>query len=663
MKPPLLATAQRRLGEAVRWFVRGGLPRALVAAAFLLVLGMYCTNDDHGGDPAAPRGDGTYRPVLARGDGHMMYLMARSTALDLDWNFDNDLGELGDPWGQPRGPDGHKVIPHPIGPPLVWTPLIWTAHGLAKLGNVFGADIPAHGYTEWHQRFVFLSGVFAACGAILLGMWAARRLIGGRWAPAYAGVAVLLGTSLTYYATYMASYGHALDALACAGFLGYWAVTIGRRDRRRWVVLGLLLGLAMLIRMQELGLGIVVALEVCVLGVRELRAGAPRRAASAVLGGAAVLGIALVVFFPQLLYWKLTYGGFLDAPQGGAYTRLGSPMILELLYSARNGWFSTHPLAYAGVLGLCFVPARARLAALGLVLAVAVQVYLNSTIFDYWGMASFGNRRLCSMTLPLVVGLATLIWRCGRLVARWPRVPRVAWHAVAIAVLAPFVAWNLWRVTDYKAGKPAPDGLEPSCCAKLPRRFGGPLAFVYTKLGNPFQFPANAIFALRHDVELQRWDVAVGNYPVLPPSNLLFEDRLAGQKGRWRLGHPAAEPYLIGAWSGPQFDERWFRWTLAPVVRALVPNLLPHDQHLTVWLSPGGAPKAVKVRWNGHVIFDGELAPGWNPIGFLLRDHAVGEHELTIESALAPFVPLASEAVVPRGPVGVAFGDIDVELR
>jgi len=35
---------------------------------------------------------------------------------------------------------------------------------------------------------------------------------------------------------------------------------------------------------------------------------------------------------------------------------------------------------------------------------------------------------------------------------------------------------------------------------------------VYDRVGNPFEFPANAIFALRHDVEIQRWDRAVGNY-------------------------------------------------------------------------------------------------------------------------------------------------------
>ena len=62
----------------------GRRPRFLIVAACALVTVMYCTNQDMGGDPRTPRGDGVYRPVLARGDGHMMYLMARSTALNSD---------------------------------------------------------------------------------------------------------------------------------------------------------------------------------------------------------------------------------------------------------------------------------------------------------------------------------------------------------------------------------------------------------------------------------------------------------------------------------------------------------------------------------------------------------------------------------------------------
>jgi len=158
----------------------------------------------------------------------------------------------------------------------------------------------------------------------------------------------------------MPSYSHAMDALWCAAFLAYWAHSLGRRDLRRWITLGVWLGVAMLVRTQELALG----------RGRGDRGDSPRspttcapvrstgalRALLLVAGGVLLLVVALVVFVPQLVEWKLVFGSATRLPQGPRYTRPGSPMILEVLFSARNGWFSTTPLAYAGVLGL-FLPA------------------------------------------------------------------------------------------------------------------------------------------------------------------------------------------------------------------------------------------------------------------------------------------------------------------
>src|SRR5262249_49950672 len=330
------------------------------AAACAAIVGMYCTNQDMGGQPDAPRGDGVYRPVLARGDGHMMYLMARSTALDGDWRFGNDLGRVGGAGGGGAARTGRKAIAHPIGPALVWTPLIWIAQAGAVVGNALGAGIELHGYTLWHQRFVFLSSALFACGAALLGARLARRLLGGAWAASYAAAAVLLGTPLTYYATYMPSYAHAMDAFACAAFLGTWAHTVGRSDRRRWLVLGALLGIATLVRVQELAMGVVVALEVGVETVRRRRGG--RAVLAWWIGGAAALVVALLVFVPQLVEWHIVFGSITELPQGAKYTRLEAPMLGELLFAPRNGWFSTTPIAYAAVIGLFMVPRRAYLA-------------------------------------------------------------------------------------------------------------------------------------------------------------------------------------------------------------------------------------------------------------------------------------------------------------
>ena len=330
-------------------------------------------------------------------------------------------------------------------------------------------------------------------------------------------------------------------------------------------------------------------------------------------------------------------------------------MIGELLFAPRNGWFSTTPIAYAAVIGLFAVPRRARLVAAGLIAAVAIQVYLNSTILDWWGSAAFGQRRMCNVTFPLVVGLAALLWRAGQLARRLPVAAR---HAIAWAILGPLVAWNLMRVGELRGGVPASDALIPACCDRVPRPLRGAFAWVYDAIGDPFELPASAWFAWRHGVPIDRWDRTVGNYPLVPALDALLDDRLWAQRGVWRIGDRGIEPYLVRGWSRATRADRALRWTTAGSATVLVPNLVPYRQRLTLWLAPAGAHRAT-LRWNGEVVAEVELA-GWTPVQFELADPALHTNELTIEAAPGRFAPAAGPA--PDGPVGVAVGDLEIAL-
>jgi hypothetical protein len=322
--------------------------------------------------------------------------------------------------------------------------------------------------------------------------------------------------------------------------------------------------------------------------------------------------------------------------------RFGSPMILELLYSARNGWFSTTPIAYAAVIGLFLLPRRSRLLAAGLLATVALQVYLNSTIMDYWGMAGFGQRRLCSVTLPLVVGLAALLARAAQLarldqLTQPDRRRRVA-HILVVVVFGALIAWNLNRVGQHRAGRPATSELVPTCCDRIPPPLRAPLRAIFDTIGNPFEFPANALFALRHGVSLQRYDTAVGNYPMVPPANALYDGTLWAQRGTWSIGGPGAAPYLIGGWTAPQKStERTFRSITTPTATVLVPNLMPYPQRGRLWLAPASSlttagATAVTIRWDGTVVATPTLTAGWQAIELELPTWNVGEHELSFEA-------------------------------
>lgn len=650
-------------------------PRALLLVASLALLLAYCGNRDLAGQPGVPRGDGVYRPVLARGDGHLSFLLARSILFDGDLRLENDFARFGDPFGN-AVPGQRARVPHPIGPPLLWIPLLALAQGAAVAANTLGAHVELHGYTEWHQRTAFVWSPLAALVAMALGVALALRLGAGRWAAAGAGAAILGGTSLTYYATFMPSYAHALDAGATALFLFSWARSVGRWDPRRALVLGALLGLAALVRTQALALGIVVALEAAVAWLAPPQGSASWRFRARVLVLAvSTAAIALLVLTPQLWVWHELYGQALALPQGPRYTRPAYPRVAELLFAARNGWFAVHPLAYAGVLGLVAACGRraggghalatepdaagpARLICIGLLAAVVLQVYLGSIILDWWGQAAFGQRRLCSMTLPLVVGLALGATWAGQVLARW-RVPRALVAGLAIFGAGWFVAWNLVRVAPLHGGRPANFGAGPACC----RQVGPPLSTlaqpIYDALGNPFALPASALFAWRHGVPLARWDLVQGDYPWVPAIDYTRE-RLLGQTVRWPLGTPRTDKHVLRGFTAGS-KQYAVRWSTAARAEILVPNLLPEPLELALRLVPNGGGRVdVVVRWNGEVVAQQPLASDaivrWQIHG------DVGDNVLSIEAPLAPADERA-RSLGALGEVGVALGELTFTMR
>lgn len=681
----VLAMVQR----LVAWIRRapqalGRVPTAVVCLAALAIGVMYCSNDlrDRKQDPAAARGDGVYRPAMARGDGHMHFLVTRSLVFDRDVDFDNDLARFGDPWRQPRTVTGKKNVMQQLGPSLVWAPVLAAAHAAAVVVNVFGGDIETHGYTMFHQRILFASSVVFAWLALALGVLVARRLVGGRWAPALAGGAILLGTSLTYYATYMPSYAHAMDAAASAAFFAYWFVTLGDRRWRRFVVLGLLLGTAAMVRVQDVGFGIVVALELGVAAARRLREVAPAsdrlRDVGRLLGrGALVLAITVALHVPQLYVWKQMYGAWLTTPQGPGQMRYAHPMVLELLFSSRNGWFSTTPLAYLGVIGLGLgvvrgprLGAHVRVVCVGLLLAIATQVYINAITYEWWTGASFGNRRLCSVTLPLIVGLAVLL-RAVHVRVRG-RVPARAQVAIAVLALGWFVAWNLAWVGKLRDGRSAGRTNTPTCCADVPRPLRWVAQPIYDLVGNPFELPASAYFALRHGVDLRRWDRAVGSYPLVPGVLGYQDGSYRAATGTWNLANAGGAPYLLDGWGPPQRVDaparRLWRWTVAPRAELLLPLLMPEPHRIVVPIAANAAPGEtveVVVSCNGEVALRAQVGAAWTELSFD-TDGEIGTTVIGIAAPVAPYRVTPGTAVAmppPRArPVGVAIGPLRVGL-
>ena len=545
-----------------------------------------------GGD--AHPGDGSYAPLRARGDGHYYYLYTLSLGLDFDLDIVDELQTFGDPFRTLDMRGGPNQLPHirPVGSSLLQLPAFWLAHGAAWVLNHLGAGIPMHGYTAFHQNVVFLGNLLAAFLALVFA-WRLARRYASEMASAYAVLFTGLGTGIHFYAAYWSSYNHAFSILFCAWMLEYWDATRGRWDLRRYLALGALLGLLVLVRQQDVLIAAIPAIEGTVELVRRLRARRFRDAA--VLAGCG-LGAALVasaIVFPQLRIYARHFGGYFSLAEGEQRLRLSSPFWMESLFSSRAGLFVWAPLAWFGVLGLCLRRNLIALAGLGVVIA---EAYANGATWAWDGGWSFGARRMLAVTPAIALGLAFFVDQLRALHARFPR---LAPHAAFLLLLTPLVAMNLEMATQVSlVSRSLVTYGVPQPVAAL---YGGSLKRaaqgVSQVVGNPFTWPASLLWAAKHRVGLWSYDWLVGGDRLqIPPGDY----RVPGKVHEYTLSFGSGlSVYDGGGWGSIEdFGGRKIRWA-DDVARIFLPLFVDKDVHLHVTLAPR-EPGTIEVDVNGR---------------------------------------------------------------
>ncbi len=293
------------------------------------------------------RGDGSYHAILTRGDGHYMYLATLSLVFDHDLDLTNQFNLAGDPFGL-RGkiqpPTGRHAI-YPVGTSILQIPFFLVAQGAAAVADVFGAGIPLHGHTYFHQRVTFLGAMLAGFFTMVLGYGLARRRVSetaALWGAILAGVT----GPIFYYSLICSSYAHAWTAFTVALALDTWDRTRGRDDLRRWIWVGLTFCLAALSREQELIFALAPAGEGLVEFARRVGRGQILAALRLAAYGFVAAVLIVLVMSPSLLANRAVFGSIFANPSGAHYMRWSSPFFWETLYSSKNGLFIWTPMCY-----------------------------------------------------------------------------------------------------------------------------------------------------------------------------------------------------------------------------------------------------------------------------------------------------------------------------
>ena len=374
---------------------------------------------------------------LVRGDGLAYYMWLGPVTTRFTFDLTSAVEQFAgvNEYQVFRVPGGGYGSAFSFGPAILLAPWYRLALLLPEARNVNLAHyVQYQGDGFIRSFFVLLGSNTYTVLAVLLSYKVALSLVRAPWTAAAAAFTLLWGTPLIYYATIEPYMAHALGT-----FLLALALYLYTRPRPRWLLLGVVLSVAVVVRWQ-------LALLLIPIGIHLLWR---RRWRESVRLGVGTLSLAWLV----PLSWQQMFGSFLVVPAAiqNQSPFLGLPVhALDVLISAKAGLFLWSPLTVLALAGLLLLWRKhTRLAAVSLA-AFVLQVLINGGVQDWAAGWSYGMRRLTELYPFFVVGLAYLLGVRG--LARWP-----LWAAAAaLFVLSGVIFFAHITYANAVAGHGAP---------------------------------------------------------------------------------------------------------------------------------------------------------------------------------------------------------------
>jgi hypothetical protein len=381
-------------------------------------------------------------------DGIGYYAPMRSLIFDGDLDVTNEYQHLARTTSKLSG-ESRWPFPIPqyskytIGMGLVLFPFFLTGHLFALLLQGLGIPIVANGLS-WPYELAYCTG------SLLLGVFGLYLCYRGAKAKfgAFPAIAAVVGVWFAspnlYYLAVVPSMSHAVSQFLVSAALHLALTKSWSEKRGLQLQLGVILGLAVLVRPQN---ALFVLVLFALILVQWWAVQQVRWADMLSLGPIVV--VMFLVLLPQLLVYRIEFGDVTQAPYliEGEMTQTQAsftwlqPHVASVLFSSFHGLFAWHPILLLALVGICLYASQDR-QFLALLLGFALQVYVVASWHSWWQGASFGGRMFCSSSYIFVMGLAAL----------WSGVNTLrAERLVGLLVLG-FVIWNVLLVMQYTSG-------------------------------------------------------------------------------------------------------------------------------------------------------------------------------------------------------------------
>ncbi|HBG70363.1 MAG: hypothetical protein A2W93_15755 [Bacteroidetes bacterium GWF2_43_63] len=364
------------------------------------------------------------------------YLPATFIHHDISLDFMNDTSQnYSDRFWPVKLDNGNYVIKTTMGMSILYSPFFFAAHGF-ELASGGKAD----GYSSAYRSAIS----FAAIVFLLLGLIMTRKLLRQYFSPLITGLCLLLivfATNLFYYSTLEPGMSHVYNFALIALFLYVNDRWLKKPDLGNTVLIGLIYGIITLVRPPN-GLIILFPFLWNILSWSDFKTRIqlfiriwPKLLIIALCG--------LVVWAPQLLYWKMQSGSFFINSYDEKFY-FGNFHFAEALFGFRKGWYIYSPIMLLATTGIFFMRKELRSLQLSVLAFLLVFMYIAFSWWCWWYGGGYGIRAMIDIFALMAIPLAAIIsyfFRQGKAL-KW----------ICIAACLVFIAHGYFQTLQYRYG-------------------------------------------------------------------------------------------------------------------------------------------------------------------------------------------------------------------
>ncbi len=391
-------------------------------------------------------------------DGWGYYAYLPSIFHYADISGESQMADLPQPWEDEAAgrlllqENGNYLNKYPIGVALLQTP----GYVIANAANsiFFGGGFDQ--YAGPYQFMVLVSGIVAC----LVGFYFLWKFLSKRFSEKVTIVTlglIFLTTNIIHYSTYDVSFSH-IFSFASFAYLLYLIddFTLDKKSLFYFLRLGLTFGLIVTVRQTN----IIVGLLFLIIAYKLFKNFSLGRIVKEYWKQFLIMGLsAFLVFFIQMLYWKLVTGNWLVFSYQGEYFDFFHPEIFNVLFSFRKGLFLWTPMLLLTVPGIYFMFKEKDKFRFLIPAMILLQIYIVSSWWAWSFGFAFGHRAFTEFIIFFALPFAYFI--------KWLRHQKKFVLYFFGALFAFLIILNMNSMQQYWRGILNPDGMTAEAYGKI----------------------------------------------------------------------------------------------------------------------------------------------------------------------------------------------------